>query len=204
VSKRRKRGSLSVNPGEWAPLKDAHAHIKTCVGSGLLAARRLLRDLIDGQIASAYCHIAPDGTETCGPLKPSSWKEWYVDGAFDGATHAWGMPRDLSTKGGRWFFFVRRADLDKHYPREMPVPATPATVQVHDPSAAAQSSSRRKPGPKIKKDWRLYVAAETYRIRENENRTPSAGELALLCEEKLEYQPDTSDIQKLLRMLLGD
>ena len=76
---------------------------------------------------------------------------------------------------------------------------TPATTDRTD-----DKPQRRRPGPKIKQNWRLFVAAQVYEIREREGRTPSAGELAQLCENKIGYQPDESDIQKFLRILLNE
>jgi hypothetical protein len=93
---------------------------------------------------------------------------------------------------------VRRVDRDKLFP----IAATPAPTPHADD--ARPKPRRRKPGPKIKKGWRLRVAGEANRIMENEKRIPSAEELAQFCENKLGYQPDERAIQKLLRDLLGD
>jgi hypothetical protein len=48
------------------------------------------------------------------------------------------------------------------------------------------------------------VAAEVHRRRKEGGRTPTAGELAEFCSKKFDYQPDESDIQKLLRFLLNE
>jgi hypothetical protein len=93
-------------------------------------------------------------------------------------------------------FFVRRADLDKYYPAPLLAPATASDRRTDD--------RRRKPGPRIKHNWRLEVAAEVYRRRKKGGRTPTAGELAEFCSKKFDYQPDESDIQKLLRFLLNE
>jgi hypothetical protein len=96
---------------------------------------------------------------------------------------------------------VWAVDLDKR----------PSIAEKPKRTAARQSDDvqppkprRRKPGPKVKKDWRRRVAGEADRIMENEKRIPSAAELAQFCGNKLGYQPDESAIQKLLRHLLGD
>jgi len=70
-----------------------------------------------------------------------------------------------------------------------------------EPAAPPQ---RRKPGPKIKENWKLRVAVECYRVKQKEGRTPSAAELAQFCENETGYQPDVSDISKLLRILLDE
>ena len=80
-----------------------------------------------------------------------------------------------------------------------PVPAPPSTAGDSPPS------QRRKPGPKLRYNWRLHVAAEVHRVREKGQRTPTASELALWCSEKWDgWQPDESDIHNLLRFLLDD
>jgi hypothetical protein len=73
------------------------------------------------------------------------------------------------------------------------------------PSAAKPAApQRRKPGPKIKKNWRLHVAAYVHDVRKKTGQTPPSSEIATYCEVTLDYQPDESDIQKLVRYLLAD
>jgi hypothetical protein len=108
-------------------------------------------------------------------------------------------------------FFVWRPNFEKIWP-ELAASAAPhaaSSARDDEPTPAPTAPiddkpQRRRPGPKIKQNWRLFVAAQVYQIRKREGRTPSAGELAQLCEDKIYYQPDESDIQKLLRILLNE
>jgi hypothetical protein len=179
-------------PHEWVTMKEAWLRVHAALSENMRLTRRDLKaHLLAKRLVGAARIIAPDGSERCIIFEPAFWEPVELPYAYLVS----GCEKHAS-EGEAWHFFVRRRELDKHYPiGERPETATLAT---------SSSPQRRKPGPKIKKDWRLYVAAETHRIRETENRTPSAAELALLCEQKLNYQPDPSDIQKLLRMLLGD
>jgi hypothetical protein len=108
-------------------------------------------------------------------------------------------------------FFVWRPKFEKIWPALAASAAPHATSSARDdeptpaPTAPIDDKpQRRKPGPKIRHNWRLFVASQVYEIRKREGRTPSAGELAQLCEDKIDYQPDESDIQKLLRTLLNE
>jgi len=141
---------------------------------------------------------------------------------FDG----WGPAFALVIKGGKlvveprcaldypWdaysFTVANWPIIDELWPTK---PTPPATAPAHAPAPAPEVAQprtsdalpRRKPGPKIKHNWRLFVAAKVHQIREKEGgRTPGAPELAQICEDEIGYQPDVSDIQKLLRILLSE
>ena len=99
--------------------------------------------------------------------------------------------------------------IDELWPTKPPPAAAPAHAPAPTPEVAQPGTSdalpRRKPGPKIKHNWRLFVAAKVHQIREKEGgRTPGAPELAQICEDEIGYQPDVSDIQKVLRILLSE
>jgi hypothetical protein len=186
-----KKTPPTLPPQEWVDLKDAFSRI---IGPCDAALSSLNRDLRSGRLGSALLEISPDEKVRMRPLKSSDWKHRTVYAQIDQkAIQVQVQPYAAAV------YFVRRADLDKFYP----IPGTPAPTlapQTDD----APNPGRRKPGPKIKNDWRLHVAAETHRIREKEKRIPSAAELAQFCENNLGYQPDESAIQKLLRYLRGD
>jgi hypothetical protein len=111
---------------------------------------------------------------------------WRAD-VVSSSREAWERPRD---------FYVFEFDAD-----EVRALLPRAEASAPDESAA---SRRRKPGPKVKKDWRLHAAAHVYDVKKKTGRTPPASEIAQYCEDTLDYQPDSSEIQKLLRYLLGD
>jgi len=203
VSKQRKPPPLTLFPYEWVPLGNAFAQIVTGVGKVELAEIDINRDLRNGLLKSALRQISlsGDGEETRKLLEPADWQHWRVRGLFAEELTAYvsaegeqfpiddGWPKTVK------LFFVRRAELNKYYPATPPAPTTTSERRTDD--------GRRKPGPRMKHDWRLHVAVETHRIREKEGRTPTAKELAEFCGSKWDYYPDESDIQKLLRFLLN-
>jgi len=105
--------------------------------------------------------------------------------------------------------FVWRPKFEEIWPKlaASAAPHAASSARDDEPTPAPTARIDDKPQrrrPKIKQNWRLFVAAQVYEIRNREGRTPSAGELAQLCEDKIHYQPDESDIQKLLRLLLNE
>jgi hypothetical protein len=169
------------------------------VGDDLqLAEHRLNGDLRTGRLEAEAVQLSRD-RETRTPLKRSKWRQWIVRLRHDYTPSGFGtiVARvfDKDKKPVSGVFFVRRADLDKHYG------TTPTTTAVDDVQPTPQ---RRKPGQKITKGWRLFAAHAAYEFKEKHGRLPSGPELAQICEDKLDYQPDTSEIAKLFRYLLGD
>jgi hypothetical protein len=59
----------------------------------------------------------------------------------------------------------------------------------------------RKPGPRPKKEWKLFIAHKLYILKEAGKPTPTAGELADCCRHELGYMPDESAINLWLREL---
>jgi hypothetical protein len=176
-------------------LTAAFLQIMSKVGRRDFALACLDEDLRSGRLGSALAKISPDGKITMTPLKRSDWQQLTLQVPLHPQE---GVGVQPYVDG---YIYVRRADLDKHYS----ITATPAPAAAPKADAGQPPKSRRrKPGPKIKKGWRLRVAGEANRIMENEKRIPSAEELAQFCENKLGYQPDERAIQKLLRDLLGD
>jgi hypothetical protein len=176
---------------DWVQLTPAFLQVMSCVGPIDLALDCFNRDLRTGRLRSMK--ISPDGTRT--PLNKSFWRQWTVKAPMH--PHE-GVRVEPYVDG---HVYVRRADLDKLYPRAGTPAPTPAP-QADD--AQPPKKGGRKPGPKITKDWRRHVAAEMNRIIENEQRIPRAAELAQFCENKLRHQPDERLIRELLRYLLGD
>jgi hypothetical protein len=61
----------------------------------------------------------------------------------------------------------------------------------------------RKPGKKPKHDWPKHVARHVIQIIRSGQDIPTARDIAQWCEDTLDYQPDISELQKLLKFLLG-
>jgi hypothetical protein len=185
---------------DWAPLSEAFIRIPFSDQWASLSARELYQDLLNGRLKSALRQISRDGQETFRLLTPSDWRQWRVQFRSrlrgpkinEVVIQVTSIDENEAVDG---YFFVRRADLDKHYPATPLAPATASDRRTDD--------RRRKPGPKIKHNWKLRVAGEAARIYEKEGRNPTARELAEFCVKQWNYHPDESEIHKLLRVLLN-
>jgi hypothetical protein len=118
---------------EWVPMKEAWLRVYASLSEDMFLTRRDLKaDLLAERLVGAVRRIAKDGTETCIILKPAYCQRlefpyaWLVEG--------W----QADAQGEDWRFFVRRAELDQHYPIAATPPAT-ATDDMRPP--------RRRPGP---------------------------------------------------------
>jgi hypothetical protein len=94
-------------------------------------------------------------------------------------------------------FVVRRRELDRHYP------GISATIPI-ERKADDKQWTKRKPGKKITRNWKLKAAVAMQRFIEEQGRTPSAPELAQRVDKELKYYPDESDVRDLIRYLLGE
>jgi hypothetical protein len=118
--------------------------------------------------------------------------------------------RDVAYDAGEWHAVIgddRHNAVSAEYEfdaeevwRLLEAPASPSAKLP----APAPTPRRRKPGKKIKHNWRLHAAVYVHDFRAKEGRTPTSSEIAQHCEEELGYQPDVSDIAKLLRYLLDE
>ena len=199
MSKRRKNvEQLPLDSPDWMPVAEALRLLQGFLGNPYLAAKDLFAAAADKRsdkrlpcmrrlIAS---EVAPDQDRKIVP--PAD------------ATPVYFSREDAA-------LFVWRPKFEEIWPKLAASAAPHAASSARDdeptPAPTARiddKPQRRRPRPKIKQNWRLFVAAQVYEIRNREGRTPSAGELAQLCEDKIHYQPDESDIQKLLRLLLNE
>jgi hypothetical protein len=175
---------------ELVRLKDVFDRFMSFARAPDLAAFILKGDLRrNGRLRPIVVYLSADKKHMVTHLNPSNCDK-----------HVQALAGDVMEPPVNGYCFVPRVDVDKH-----PIAATPTMTAPHQSDdVQPPKPRRRKPGPKIKKGWRLRVAGEANRIMENEKRIPSAEELAQFCENKLGYQPDERAIQKLLRDLLGD
>jgi hypothetical protein len=212
----RKAERLPLLSANWMPAAEAHRMLIGLLGDPDLAAKDLTAAVADKrsdkrlpcmqrEIAS---HITPDREI----VPPSFWDKYEF--GFDPVSEKlqiWAKGLVAVEFRFRVAFFVWKPKFEKIWPALAASAAPHAASSARDdeptpaPTAPIDDKpQRRKPGPKIRHNWRLFVAAQVYEIRKREGRTPSAGELAQLCEDKIDYQPDESDIQKLLRTLLNE
>ena len=193
--------TLVFSAAKWASLLETLNRVAAALGSFDLAERDLPGDLHSGRLSSAWRRISPDGSvDTFERLDPSIWERAEISrplGEDDPDVEVSGLDTEL-TRNFYLYFFVGRSDLDKLYP------VGRAPKPVFDPQAEASGApTRRKPGPRIKKSWKLHLAAELHRIVIIEGKLPpTAKDLAEFCVRKLKYHPDLTEIQKLIKYLL--
>ena len=98
---------------EWASFEEAFDRMLMHVAWELVE-RDLRQDILDRRLIAAARNIAPDETETRMILNPiffkplKIWRNSPKDRVFVEGTFPPGS--------GYWYFFVRRRELDKHYP----------------------------------------------------------------------------------------
>jgi len=179
---------------EWVPMKNAWLRVHAALSENMRLTRRDLKaHLLAKRLVGAARVIAPDGSERCIIFEPAFWEP--VDLPY--AYLVSGYEKHAS-EGEAWHFFVRRANLDKHYPTAATAPASWTTNDRR-----IDNTARRRPGPQPKHDWPIEVAREVIRIVRAGKREPTARQLAQFCENQWGWQPDISAIQKLLKRLLS-
>src|SRR6516165_4368796 len=176
---------------DWATWKEAWWSVHTSLSEDAVLTRRYVKaDLLARRLVGAPRVGAPDGTQRYIILDAAFWQPV----AF---AHDWSMSgyENHIHEGERWHFFVRRRELDQRYPvavsAEQTEPQQPAKLR-HTP-----------PGPSPTYDWPEHAAFEAGRIVERENKWPSAPRMCQWCMNKLGWQPDESDMRKLLKRLHG-
>jgi hypothetical protein len=176
---------------EWATWKEAWRRVHASLSEDAVLTRRYVKaDLLARRLVGAARVFAPDGTQRYIILDPAFWQPV----AF---AHDWSMSgyENHIHEGERWHFFVRRRELDQRYPvavsAEQTEPQQPAKLR------------RTPPGPSPTYDWPEHAAFEAGRIVEQENKWPSAPRMCQWCMNKWGWQPDESDMRKLLKRLHG-
>ena len=98
---------------EWATMKEAWLRVHTALSENMRLTRRDLKaHLLAKRLVGAARIIALDGSERCIIFEPAFWKPVELP-------YAWlvsGCEKQVS-EGEAWYFFVRRRELDKRYPR---------------------------------------------------------------------------------------
>jgi hypothetical protein len=200
-AKARHRRRLPLDDPRWLPLVEVYrTTVLPRMGDPFLAARDLTSAMAksDGLRSMRRPTFRDATVPDRELLRPSFWTEYVLRPSST-------VPDSLSYDTALvcraagpvnpvpYAFFVWRPDFDKLYP------AAGAT-----PAPSPDDKPRRKPGKKIKEDWKLTAAAECHRFKQENGRTPTAPELAQLVDKKLGYYPDESEVRKLIRFLLSE
>jgi hypothetical protein len=201
---------------EWMPYPEARARVRELSGSKVVAERELGRHL-RRDLPSAVMIVSQD-TELFRRLKFSDWRQSDHRALmrsiafgktktrdFDLPVFALGLSiafgktkvRDFGPLAFDYFlfnFYVSRGHFNRLYSAE-------AASADKKPSLPDQ---RNPPTPRASfSDWRLEVACECVRRAEAQETKPTAPAMIKFCRNKLGYQPNSSDMRKLLKKLYG-
>jgi hypothetical protein len=182
------------------PLKDAYTQVLACVASPELAEHDLYRDLLDGRVKSAFRHISRDGNEEWRLLKPSDWRQWTLQGYMVPGGYSVEVRLIEEGKAVAGYFFIRRADLDKHYPT-----ATPATTAVHRLDETRPPERRRGPVPTY--EWHVIdgeialrcINSKTRLLEIPKSERRLAQDMLDWCQEKYGKEPAESEIREAVK-----
>src|SRR6516165_8575207 len=180
---------------KWAPLAEAHTRVWSTVGSYDLALHVLTTDARTERLILAGRWVVPGVADACFVFLPEFWRQATIDfvGALDNVVRLCVSGQWPGLRLGRWYFFVRRAELDKHYPV--------AAVAAPMSEPADVEPQRLKPGKRPTHPWQRNVFLEVARKANVGESMPTASEMLNFCEEKFGYQPDIRAMQRLLRTL---
>jgi hypothetical protein len=183
-----------LSPAEWAPLQEAYDRVKTA--SGAIAVHDLRRHLrTPGVLPSARRAFVLDGTEvveTCELLDPAFWDSHSprpADATIRVEIVIAGQHIVQLVPG---YFFVRRQELDKLYP-----PPGPGLSSSDESLPSIGVRRGRKPTS----DWQKLVTYELVDRSRAGKSVPAAREMCDWCIDKFDWQPDVSEMHKLIGML---
>ena len=131
-------------PHEWATKKEAWLRVHAALSENIeLTQRDLKAHLLTKRLVGAARVIAPDGSERWIILEPAFWEPLELTFAY----MTTGFEKH-AREGEKWYFFVRRRELDRLYPvtAASEQPTTPAAQPAHDD--VQPTLQRRKPSRK--------------------------------------------------------
>jgi len=182
-------------PHEWATMNEAWLRVYATLFENIeLTQRDLKAHLLAKQLVGAARVIAPDGSERFIIFEPAFWEPVEL-------TFAWLVSGYEKQKGERWYFFVRRRELDRLYAvtAASEQATAPAAQPAHDD--AQPTPQRRKPGPPPNYDWQTHVMREVIKRLRAGEKFPTAPAMLQWCEDEWDWQPDIRQMQRLLRDL---
>jgi hypothetical protein len=167
-----------------------HKWLAERIGDPSLAAFDLTQALASGKLHCQWRRVKTGWTRELTPTV------WWADWEFCYLGDLGLCWRRRGSQGitaqGVVRFFLWQPDIDKLWP--------PLAAKTQEPEP--EIDERGKPGPRIKKDWKLHVAGELHRIVMVEKKPPpTADELAKYCHKKMGYLPETSEVSRLIRLL---
>jgi len=190
-------------PSEWVPYSEAWGRIRASVGgSKALGVHDLWEHLSAKRLIVAVRHLLQDG-ERWFVFLPAFWQQTKAGPPALGLLYH-SQIHILLLPGGRRYYFVHRAELDKLYPVAPSAVATLSNAPVSSSDDTSDDTSpRRKPGKKPKHKWPTLVTRELIRRARAGEAEPTAPQIAQFLQDKLDWQPDIRAVQRLLRELLA-
>jgi hypothetical protein len=202
------RPARSWNLHEWTLLNAAFGRIKDRVESSDMAAFDLHQHLVTGRMTSALRHLTSHSTrENRILLRPRFWQQVKICRGLSGHARVEGEIEGQPLVGGTWIFFVRTADLDKHYPAaptaRQPEPAQPA------PEPELVEPPPRRRGPPTKKVWldicgeiaRRCIDPKSGRVQVPENESELARNILQWLVDRDKGQPSESAMREAVRCI---
>jgi hypothetical protein len=192
---------VALPPEKWASLAEALARVKAVLGpADDLAARDLTQHLRARRLTAGARHVAagfrPTDKDACYIFTRAFWRDAMVDRPLSGFSQPRVRAKALQT-GGSWYFFIRRAELDRLYPG--------AAVVVED---RLPPLPRGKPGRKVRDDWPMLLGAWLVAVAaKDRDRLRNIDALVEAAENFLQEQigwapKDTKDLRNKIRHFL--
>jgi hypothetical protein len=190
----------------WRPADEIIERLFPHIGSKILIAHDLTEALASEKVHCMRRRIVIGGHPLTGHrelVRASFWAEHRFTYWPNGTIRVEVRPPQnhrgpwAFTWIANWLFYLWQPHCVKVWPTLAPREADESEAEASEPTMV-----RRRPGPKPKKDWKLFVAAKLWEARKTGKRVPTAANLAQDCEDELGYQPDTSHLQRWLRQLL--
>jgi hypothetical protein len=196
----------ALPPQKWVPLIEAFARVKSVVGTDSLAAHDLTEHGRKKRLIFAARRIMPDAAEARLILAPEFWQPneiWAeikppappeVDPRVEGNWYSLSL--------GSWHYFVRRAELDKHYP-----PLTPTPRASVEPDNDPLRPPPRRRGPTTTHDWhsidgeiaRRCIDPKSGRVKVPKNESALARDMLTWCQERGWEEPADSAMREAVR-----
>jgi hypothetical protein len=206
-AKIRVRVRLPLEDERWRPAGEIIDRLLPHIGDKGLIAADLNKRLVSGKVHSLHRVIdrLPE------VLLASYWEyrqlTYWTNGEARVALRLpgpqWKGVEWLTWVDGTFYFWL--PDCEREWSVLAPKQIEESKTEASEPLASeplAGEPLRRKPGPRPTRGWKLFIASKLYDLQRAGKPTPPATDLAQLCEDELDYQPDISHLQRWLRQLL--
>jgi hypothetical protein len=219
---------LPLDDMRWRPVAEIFERLFPHIGNKSLIAQDLTEALASGKIRCMRRNVQHEHTlkvdmlstdelhaiasgRASGEIQPaghrepvpaSFWTEHCFACSSNGDIHVElrPLPNHHGPSGPSftwiWAFYLCQPDCERVWPALAPQAVAARKAEASEPL-------RRKPGRRPTKNWKLEVAVEVGLHLRQGKPIPTAKALAQFCLDELDYEPDTSDVQKWLRVLLG-